>query len=77
MVTVISTVTSVATAVIDLYVDGFRNLHLGKTLWALIALKLLLFFGIMKIFFFPDFLHSTFESDPDRSTYVLEHLTKD
>lgn len=77
MVTIISTVTTVATAVIDLYVDGFRNLRLGKTLWTLIVLKLLLFFGIMKIFFFPDFLHSTFESDLDRSTYVLEHLTKD
>ncbi|MBQ1582177.1 MAG: DUF4492 domain-containing protein [Prevotella sp.] len=40
----------------DLYYDGFRNMTLGKTLWAIILIKLFIMFVILKIFFFPNFL---------------------
>jgi len=40
----------------DLYVDGFRNMTLGKTLWAVILIKLFIIFVVLKIFFFPNFL---------------------
>ena len=40
----------------DLYYDGFRNMTLGKTLWAIILIKLFIMFLILKIFFFPNFL---------------------
>ena len=40
----------------DLYVDGFRNMTLGKTLWTIIIIKLFIMFAILKVFFFPDFL---------------------
>ena len=39
-----------------LYVDGFRQMKLGKTLWVIILIKLFIIFVILKIFFFPDFL---------------------
>lgn len=39
-----------------LYIDGFREMTLGRTLWAIIIVKLLLVFGILKLFFFPDIL---------------------
>lgn len=42
--------------VYDLYVDGFRNMTLGKTLWAVILIKLFIIFVVLKIFFFPNFL---------------------
>jgi len=35
----------------DLYIDGFRSMKVGKELWLLIALKLLILFGVMKVFF--------------------------
>ena len=42
--------------VYDLYVDGFRHMRLGKTLWAIILIKLFIIFAILKVFFFPDFI---------------------
>ena len=36
------------------YVDGFRSMTLGRTLWAIILLKLFIMFAILRLFFFPD-----------------------
>ena len=47
----------------DLYVDGFRHMRLGKTLWAIILIKLFIIFVILKIFFFPNFLKQHAEGD--------------
>lgn len=40
----------------DLYYDGFRNMTLGKTLWAVIIVKLIIIFAILKFFFFPNYI---------------------
>lgn len=59
------------------YSDGFKQMKVGKKLWLLIGIKLLILFGIMKFFFFPNYLHTTYDSDEARSTHLIEHLTKD
>ena len=41
-----------------LYYDGFRSMTLGRTLWAVILIKLFIMFAILKVFFFPNFLKS-------------------
>ena len=41
-----------------LYYDGFRSMTLGRTLWAVILVKLFIIFVILKLFFFPNFLKS-------------------
>ena len=33
------------------YVDGFRSMTWGRTLWIIIILKLILFFGIIRFVF--------------------------
>lgn len=60
----------------DLYVDGFRNMTVGRSLWALILIKLFIIFFILKIFFFPDRLNSDFDSDSQRAEAVREALTQ-
>ncbi|MDQ7047014.1 MAG: DUF4492 domain-containing protein [Sulfurovum sp.] len=42
--------------IFQFYLDGFKNMKLGKRLWAIIGIKFVLFFVIIKIFFFPNFL---------------------
>lgn len=42
--------------VFDLYYDGFRNMTLGKTLWAVILVKLIVIFVFLKLFFFPNYI---------------------
>lgn len=58
------------------YYDGFRSMTVGKKLWIIIFIKLFIFFIIMKLIFFPDFLNSKFKTDREKSNYVLEQLTK-
>ena len=40
----------------DLYYDGFRSMKLGRTLWAIILIKIFIIFVVLKLFFFPNFL---------------------
>ena len=56
------------------YYDGFRNMTIGKKLWVIILIKLFVFFAIMKVFFFPDFLETRFSTDEERSNYIIEQL---
>ena len=42
--------------VFHLYYDGFRSMTLGRTLWLIIGVKLLILFAILKVFFFPNYL---------------------
>ena len=49
--------------VFDLYYDGFRNMKLGRTLWAIIIVKLIIIFAVLKVFFFPNFLKEHAQGD--------------
>lgn len=39
--------------VADLYAGGFREMTVGRTLWAVILIKLAIMFLVFKLFFFP------------------------
>ena len=52
----------------NLYYEGFRNMKLGRTLWAIIIIKLFIIFVILKVFFFPNFLKE--HAEGDESSYV-------
>ena len=55
------------------YADGFRAMTLGHTLWTVVLLKLLIMFGILKLFFFPDTLGG-FENERQKGDYVIERM---
>jgi hypothetical protein len=63
------------TNIINFYLEGFKNMTVGKTLWIIILIKLFILFVVLKIFFFPDFLKTRFDSDTERGNYVLEELS--
>ena len=58
------------------YIDGFKGMVLGKKLWKIIHIKLFIMFAILKLFFFPNFLETNFQTDEEKSNYVLEQITK-
>ena len=58
--------------VYHLYYDGFRSMTLGKTLWAIILIKLFIIFVVLKLFFFPDFLKQ--HADGNEADYVATQL---
>lgn len=61
--------------IFDFYYKGFKSMTVGKQLWIIILIKLFIMFAILKLFFFPNFLKSNFDSDAERSDYVIEQLT--
>lgn len=62
--------------VASLYVDGFRNMTIGRSLWALIIIKVVILFAVLKLFFFPDLLESGYDNDADRADAVRDALTE-
>ena len=63
--------------ILSFYLDGFKEMKLGKRLWLIIAIKIFILFVIMKWIFFPNYLETHFSNDKERSTYILEQLTKE
>ena len=49
---------------------------LGKTLWGLIAIKLLVIFVLLKMLIFSDNFAVRFATDGEKSDFVLMNLTK-
>lgn len=54
--------------------DGFKGMTLGKTLWTIVIIKLVIMFFVLKPFFFPNFLNSNFEDSKSKADYVGEQL---
>lgn len=60
--------------VFDFYIQGFKQMKLGKTLWKLILIKLFVIFIIMKLFIFDENFNSVFKNDEAKSEFVLDNL---
>ncbi len=58
------------------YRDGFRGMVLGKKLWTIILIKLLVMFVILKFFFFPNYLNTKFATNEEKANHVLEQITR-
>lgn len=58
------------------YVDGFRAMTLGRTLWAIIFIKVIIFFVIVRFIFFPDFLNGKAQTEQGKADYVRHELVQ-
>ena len=56
-----------------LYYDGFRNMTLGRTLWAVIFIKLFIIFVVLKLFFFPNYIKEHAEEGQE-AEFVFREL---
>ncbi len=65
---------SIYNKILDFYINGFKSMKLGKSLWKLIIIKVLLIFAIAYLFF-PNILETRFDTDQERSDYVINNLT--
>ena len=59
--------------IFHLYYDGFRTMTLGKTLWAVILIKLAIIFLVLKLFFFPDFINTNVKNG-DKAGFVSKEI---
>ncbi len=56
------------------YKEGFLSMTLGKRLWTIILIKLFIFFVILRLLFFPNFLNTKFNNKQEKSDYVGREL---
>lgn len=54
------------------YIEGFRSMTLGRTLWCIILIKLFIMFAVLKAFFFPSYLKGDAE---EKGAAVSTELT--
>lgn len=59
------------------YRDGFRSMTIGKTLWAVIIIKLIIIFAVIRLLFFPNVLNENYDTDSQRADAVRENLLRD
>ncbi len=59
--------------VIRFYVDGFRSMTLGRTLWCIILIKLFIMFAVLRVFFFPSYLQG---GEEEKGEAVSAELTE-
>ncbi len=62
--------------VISLYYNGFREMTLGKTLWKIVFIKLIVMFAVLKLFFFPNYLKTQYDTDQQRADHVINQITQ-
>jgi len=62
--------------IVQFYINGFKEMTLGRTLWAIILIKLFILFFVLKLFFFPNLLKKNFSNDKDRGEHVIENFIK-
>lgn len=62
-----------------MYADGFRNMTVGKTLWTIIIIKLVLIFLVLKLFFFHDYIvdNTNKGEEPDFVSTQLQQRVAD
>ena len=61
--------------VFNFYYEGFKSMTVGRKLWVIILIKLVVIFMIFRLFFFQPFLDQKFNSKEEKSNYVIEELT--
>lgn len=68
------TATAKLKSVVMFYIEGFRNMTIGRSLWAIILIKLFIMFAIIKLLFFPNKLSSGYDTDEERADAVRTEL---
>lgn len=61
--------------IINFYSEGFSNMRLGKTLWLVVLVKLVVIFVVLRLFFMPDIL-SERAGEGNEDDYVSTQMTE-
>ena len=57
-----------------LYYEGFKSMTLGRSLWLIILLKILIIFGILKTFIYNNSFDKLYPNQELKSQFVTKNL---
>ncbi len=58
------------------YIEGFKNMKIGKTLWKIIFIKLILIFTLLNYVIYDKSIKSEYKNSEDKSNFVYKNLIK-
>lgn len=61
-------------AVYIFFREGFGNMTVGRTLWMVVLIKLFIMFAILRVFFFPNYLNSKYDTKEEKADHVINEL---
>jgi len=59
------------------YKDGFSNLVVGKVLWKLVLIKLIVILVFLRFFIYDKSINSEYQTDDKKIEFILNNLIKD
>lgn len=63
--------------VINFYIDGFKNLTLGKVLWKIIFIKLIVILLILNFFIYDKSINTEYKTENQKINFVYKNITKE
>jgi len=60
-----------------MYKDGFKNLTLGKVLWKLIFIKLVIILLVLNFFIYDKSINTEFKTENQKVDFVYKNITKE
>ncbi len=67
---------SLAKRILGFYITGFKEMTWGRTMWAVIAIKLFIMFAILRAFLFPNFLKDKGTNHEERADYITSEYER-
>lgn len=64
-------------SIYDFYAHGFKNMKVGKTLWKLIFIKLVVIFIVLKFFVHDTNFNNKYELEQEKIDFVYSNLVGD
>lgn len=64
---------SIPIRIFRFYLEGFKQMKLGKTLWLIILVKLFIMFFVLRLFFFPRVLNK-YDTKEEKQEHVSNEL---
>lgn len=58
----------------NFYRDGIKGMTTGRTLWIIVAIKLIIIFAVLRLFFFKPEL-SKYKTESEKAQHVIENLS--
>ena len=62
---------------IKMYIDGFKNLTIGRTLWKIIIIKLVIILLFLNHIVYDKNFKSTYITSDEKADFVYKNITKE
>lgn len=63
--------------IINFYKDGFKNLTLGRVLWKIIFIKLIVILIILNFFIYDKSINTEYKTENQKIDFVYKNITKE